>query len=184
MLSVRQLIPSGHQSTLARHIRTLAGQRSAHLKYFKLHRAQEFFDFLLQRTNIWGSTSCDQEQRFYNFLWLGRIPRYLYDWCHFNDQTSDLVKRLQKGHSRNRGHFLPTQIQQRIGRRGITEWWIEWRKAGGWDRRGIYFRWRVQWSFTSVQWVSNFCFPFINNKGSLNYLIDGRVMKIGNTGKK
>ncbi len=37
---------------------------------------------------------------------------------------------------------------------------------------------------TSVQWVSNVCFTFINNKGSLNYLIDGRVMKIGNTGKK
>jgi hypothetical protein len=37
---------------------------------------------------------------------------------------------------------------------------------------------------TSGQWVSNDCFTFINNKGSLNYLIGGRVMKIGNTGKK
>lgn len=36
----------------------------------------------------------------------------------------------------------------------------------------------------SGQWVSNECFAFINNKGSLNYLIGGRVMKLGNTGKK
>jgi hypothetical protein len=37
---------------------------------------------------------------------------------------------------------------------------------------------------TSGQWVSNECFAFINNKGSLNYLIGGRVMKLGNAGKK
>jgi coatomer subunit beta' len=36
----------------------------------------------------------------------------------------------------------------------------------------------------SGQWVSNDCFTFINNRGNINYLIGGRVMKLGNAGKK
>lgn len=36
----------------------------------------------------------------------------------------------------------------------------------------------------SGQWVSNECFVFINNRGNINYLIEGRVMKLGNSGKK
>lgn len=33
-------------------------------------------------------------------------------------------------------------------------------------------------------WVSNECFTFINSKGNINYLISGRVMKLGNADKK
>jgi coatomer subunit beta' len=36
----------------------------------------------------------------------------------------------------------------------------------------------------SGQWVSNECFVFINKKGNINYLIEGRVMKLGSSGKK
>lgn len=36
----------------------------------------------------------------------------------------------------------------------------------------------------SGQWVSNECFVFINKKGNINYLIGGRVMKLGSSGKK
>ena len=33
-------------------------------------------------------------------------------------------------------------------------------------------------------WVSNECFTFINSKGNINYLISGRIMKLGNADKK
>ena len=33
-------------------------------------------------------------------------------------------------------------------------------------------------------WVSNDCFTFINFRGSISYLIGGRVMKLGNADKK
>ena len=33
-------------------------------------------------------------------------------------------------------------------------------------------------------WVSNECFTFINAKGNIVYLINGRVMKLGNADKK
>lgn len=36
----------------------------------------------------------------------------------------------------------------------------------------------------SGQWVSNECFLFINKNGNINYLIGGRVMKLGSSGKK
>ena len=32
--------------------------------------------------------------------------------------------------------------------------------------------------------MSNECFTFINSKGNINYLISGRVMKLGNADKK
>ena len=33
-------------------------------------------------------------------------------------------------------------------------------------------------------WVSNECFTFINAKGNIIYLINGRMMKLGNAEKK
>ena len=33
-------------------------------------------------------------------------------------------------------------------------------------------------------WVSNECFTFINSKGNISYLINGKVMKLGNASKK
>lgn len=34
-------------------------------------------------------------------------------------------------------------------------------------------------------WVSDDCFVWINNRGSINYLIGGRILKLGNcSGKK
>lgn len=33
-------------------------------------------------------------------------------------------------------------------------------------------------------WVSSDCFVWINSRGAINYLIGGRIMKLGNSGKK
>lgn len=33
-------------------------------------------------------------------------------------------------------------------------------------------------------WVSSDCFVWINSRGAINYLIGGRIMKLGNAGKK
>lgn len=33
-------------------------------------------------------------------------------------------------------------------------------------------------------WVSNDCFTFVNSRGSISYLISGRVMKLSNADKK
>lgn len=37
---------------------------------------------------------------------------------------------------------------------------------------------------TSGRWVSADCFVWVNNRGNINYLIGGRVMKLTNCGKK
>lgn len=39
-------------------------------------------------------------------------------------------------------------------------------------------------TITSGSWVSNDCFVFVNSQGNINYLIQGRVMKMGNADKK
>lgn len=36
----------------------------------------------------------------------------------------------------------------------------------------------------SGHWVSNECFVFVNNKGSISYLIGNKIIKFANTDKK
>lgn len=39
-------------------------------------------------------------------------------------------------------------------------------------------------TINSAYWVSNDCFTFINNRGSISYLVGGRIIKLGNADKK